>query len=237
VELSDPLRKLVGGATAKVLADSLGLHTVGDLLRHYPRRYATRGELTDLSSLRLDEHVTVLAEVRRARTRPIRPQHRRNREILEVVVTDGRGELDLAFFARTQYHRRQLVPGRRGLFAGKVGAFRGRRQLAHPDYELLPEESVTGDEEAVAQAAVAFMDKIIPVYPATAKLQSWQIRKCVAMGLDMVTEVDDPLPAEIRRRHGLIGLADAFERIHRPKTTQDYAQARRRFAWEEAFVL
>jgi ATP-dependent DNA helicase RecG len=237
VELSDPLRKLVGGATAKVLADSLGLHTIGDLLRHYPRRYATRGELTELSSLRLDEHVTVLAEVRRARTRPIRGPHRRTREILEVVVTDGRGELDLAFFARTQYHRRQLLPGRRALFAGKVGAFRGRRQLAHPDYELLPEESVTGDEEAVAQAAIAFMDKIIPVYPATARLQSWQIRKCVAMGLDMVGEVRDPLPADLRERHGLIALADAFERIHRPTTTQDYAQARRRLAWEEAFVL
>ena len=123
MELSDPLRKLVGGATAKVLADSLGLYTIGDLLRHYPRRYATRGELTELSSLRLDEHVTVLAEVRRARTRPIRGPHRRTREILEVVVTDGRGELDLAFFARTQYHRRQLLPGRRALFAGKVGAF------------------------------------------------------------------------------------------------------------------
>src|SRR5262245_32873086 len=79
VELSDPVRKLVGGATAKVLADSLGLHAVGDLLRHFPRRYATRGELTDLSSLSLDEHVTVLAEVRRARARPIRAQHRRKR--------------------------------------------------------------------------------------------------------------------------------------------------------------
>jgi ATP-dependent DNA helicase RecG len=239
VELREPLHKLVGGATAKVLADALDLNTVGDLLRHYPRRYATRGELTDLSSLRVDEHVTVLAEVRSARTRPIRSNRVQGRrsEILEVVVTDRRGELDLAFFAKTRYHKAQLRPGRRGLFAGKVGVFRGRRQLAHPEYELLPDESVTGDEAAVAQAAVAFLEELIPVYPATAKLPSWQIRKCAAMALDMLDELTDPLPAQLRRSHRLLAIGQAFERIHRPKTEDDYIQARRRFAWEEAFIL
>ncbi len=240
MDLTDPLAKLVGGATAKVLAGNLDLHTVGDLLRHYPRRYAQRGELTELSSLRLDEHVTVLAEVRTARVKPTRTfrnQGRRVGEILEVVVTDGQGELDLAFFARTHYHRQQLRPGRRGLFAGKVGLFRGRRQLAHPDYELLPEESVTGDPEAVTQAAIAFLDELIPVYPATAKLQSWQIRKCVAMGLDMLGDAADPLPDDVRARHSLLDLYTAFELIHRPRTRDDWVRARRRLAWEEAFIL
>lgn len=64
--LDEPLKKSLGGRTAKVFADHLGLHTVGDLLHHYPRRYTERGELTRLADLPLDEHVTVVAQVAKA---------------------------------------------------------------------------------------------------------------------------------------------------------------------------
>jgi len=112
--LDEPLKKLVGGTTAKVLADSLGLHTNGDLLHHYPRRYAERGELTSLDDLELDEHVTVLARIEKTEVIPFKGR-KGNR--LQVVVTDGRGRLTLAFF--NQAHRaHELRPGRQGMFAG-----------------------------------------------------------------------------------------------------------------------
>ena len=134
--LEDPLRLVVGDKAAKRLDGALELQTVGDLLRHYPRRYENRGELTDLASLRDGEHVTVQAEiasvtVRRMRNRP--------GTIFEAIVTDGHGRLTLTFFGRGRQDWREKVlkPGLRGLFSGQVSTFRGKRQLAHPDYELL----------------------------------------------------------------------------------------------------
>src|SRR5258708_11522315 len=93
----DPLRLGIGDKGGKPLDRALGLRTVGDLLRHYPRRYETRGELTDLASLRDGEYVTVQARVAKVTSRPMR---NRRGSIFEATVTDGRGELVLTFFSR-----------------------------------------------------------------------------------------------------------------------------------------
>ena len=132
-KLSDPLRPVVGDKAAKRLATlGSGLRTIGDLLGYYPRRYETRGELTDLAALRDGEHVTVQAMVASVRSRPMR---NRRGSILEAVVTDGHGQLTLTFFGkgRQDWRERQLAPGQHGLFSGQVSSFRGKRQLAHPE--------------------------------------------------------------------------------------------------------
>ena len=119
--------------TAKVLARALDLHTVGDLLRHYPRRYEQRGELTDLASLRDGEHVTVLAQISAVTSRPMK---NRRGKLTEVTVTDGHGTLTLAFF-RQPWREKEMKPGLHGLFAGQVSTYGRKRQLIHPDCELL----------------------------------------------------------------------------------------------------
>ena len=106
--------------------------TVGDLLTHYPRRYARRGELTALSELVVGESVTIVAEVIEVVERSMRE---RKGTILEVRITDGKGILVLTFFNQA-WRKNELTPGARGIFAGKVGEYRGIRQLAHPDYDL-----------------------------------------------------------------------------------------------------
>ncbi len=224
--LETPLRHVVGDKTAKVLDQHLDLRTVGDLLRHYPRRYSERGDLTPLAELRVGEQVTVLAEVAKVNVRPMR-QRRGN--MLEVVVTDGTGHLTLTFF-RQAWRERDLRPGRRGLFAGKVGEYRGKRQLTHPDYQLLAE---AGDAEEVA----GFAGAIIPVYPATASLPSWQVAKCVAIALDSLDPPPDPVPADLRARRGIVDLAAALEGVHRPEDWHQLARAVKRLKWDEAFTL
>src|SRR5215470_17793712 len=144
--LADPLRLVVGDKAAKRLAAVLDLHTVGDLLSYYPRRYDRRGELTDLASLREGEHVTVQAEVAAVSERKMR---NRNGSIFEAVVTGGQA-----------WRKNELYPGVRGLFAGQVSSFQGKRQLTHPDYELL------GAGSAGARAA-EFAAELIPVYRAS----------------------------------------------------------------------
>ncbi len=224
--LAEPLRAVLGDRTAKVLAKALEVRTVGDLLRHYPRRYAERGELTDLADLQFDEHVTVMAEVASLTSRRMR---NRGGSLLEVKVRNGRDVLTLTFFNQ-QWRERDLKPGRVGLFAGKVGRYRGERQLIHPDYQLLGDES-EGSE------AVAFASALIPVYSATAALPSWKIAQCIRVVLDTLPEVADPLPEQLRQRRGLVDLRTAFVTLHQPGSQGDIRQAQERLKWDEAFVL
>jgi ATP-dependent DNA helicase RecG len=224
--LEESLRATLGGKAAAKLDAAFGLTTTGDLLRHYPRRYATRGELTDLASLRDGDHVTVFAQVEKVKTRPMRA---RRGQLLEVTVTDGRARLALTFFNRVGFWERQLTPGRHGMFAGRVSTFKGKRQLAHPEFKLL------GADDAAKAAEYAA--ELIPVYPATKDLSTWDIEKCVRIVLDTLGEVEDPLPGPLRERHGLIGLTDALRGIHRPADDAEKRRAEKRLKWDEAFVL
>lgn len=225
--LESRLDGAVGGKTASALERAFGMRTVGDLLSHYPRRYAKRGELTPISSLPVGEPVTIVAEVRRANER--RMQNRRG-SILEVVISDGHGDLSLTFFNQS-WRIKDLHPGRRGIFAGKVGEYRGSKQLTHPDYELF-------DDEATAlQTAAANANLPIPIYPATSTVASWQLKKIVDLVLDGLGPVGDPLTDELRTRHGLLDARSAIERIHRPDSEDQIEPARETLRMHEAFVL
>jgi ATP-dependent DNA helicase RecG len=226
--LDQSLTSVVGGKTAKALEKALGLVTVDDLLRHYPRRYAERGTLTDLSTLEDGESVTVLAEIEQVTNRPMK---QRRGSILEAVVTDGHGRLSLTFFNQG-WRERELRPGRRGLFAGQISSFRGKRQLAHPQCLLLP-DGVDDDPEAIAEFAGA----VIPVYPATSTVTSWQIAGAIRVVLDTLGGVEDPIPPAVREREGLMGLAQALMQVHRPADMDQVRAAHERLRFEEAFVL
>jgi ATP-dependent DNA helicase RecG len=224
--LNDSLESVLGRKTSDALASSLDLHTVGDLLRHYPRRYAERGELTNVSGLEVGEHATVLAQVERVSKRTMRS---RRGTILEVRITDGVRPLSCTFFNQA-WRERELLPGKRGLFAGKVTAFRGNLQLANPEYQLLDEDA---DESAVED----FANAVIPVYPAAAGLPTWSIRKCVRQVLDLWDGAEDPLPAAMRSRHHLPGLEESLRGIHQPDGWPAVERARKRLKWDEALAV
>ncbi|MFF4439224.1 ATP-dependent DNA helicase RecG [Streptomyces sp. NPDC001621] len=230
--LKQPLKSVLGPATAKVMAEHLGLHSVGDLLHHYPRRYEERGQLTHLADLPMDEHVTVVAQVADARLHTFASAKapRGKGQRLEVTITDGSGRLQLVFFGHGVHKpHKELLPGTHAMFAGKVSVFNRRLQLAHPAYELLHSDS----EETVETWAGA----LIPIYPATAKLESWKIGKAVQTVLPSAQEALDPLPETLREGRGLLPLPEALLKIHRPHTKADIAGARDRLKWDEAFVL
>jgi len=219
-----PLRAVVGATTANKLSKKLDIHTVGELLQHYPRRYMRRGELTDLAALVNGEDVTIMAEVISVATRDMRY---RKGTVTEVVVTDGTGHLTLTFF--NQKWPSRLTVGTRGLFAGKVSRFNKKLQLTHPEY--IPLASLEDrDAEHVA-------GELIPVYPASEKLTTDKIGKAVLSALPLVDEVVDPLPLALRKRRKLLSLADAYRGIHRPTDWAEVYRAQRRLRFDEAFVL
>ncbi|MCP2367870.1 ATP-dependent DNA helicase RecG [Agromyces flavus] len=228
--LDSRLTTALGGRTAQALQRAWGYTTVGDLLAHYPRRYATRGELTALAELPLDENVTIVAEVLEVRERTMRS---RRGSILEAKISDGTGILTLTFFNQ-KWRANELRPGVRGMFAGKVSDYRGARQLAHPDYQLFDEAQPVSGADA---AAVRWATAPIPIYPATGSLSSWQVQNAVALILDGLGPVEDPLPDGVRSARGLLTHREALELVHRPERDVDWKAARRTLRFTEAFVL
>ncbi len=223
VSLQAPVKSVVGGATAKELTDKLGIATVEDLLRHYPRRYYERGELTDLSALRPGEIATVQATIHSVSGRQLKPKLHK----LDVVITDGRTKITVTFFNQ-RWRDKDLHAGAEAFFAGKVEVFRNRLTLTNP-------------EVAVGDDAEDFAGSLMPVYPATAKMPSWRLIKAVRVALDVAladeAALPDPLPPEVRLRRGLMGLADALRLVHRPDTRDDVRRSQLRLRFDEAFVL
>ncbi|MGF3055499.1 ATP-dependent DNA helicase RecG [Microbacterium sp. YY-01] len=232
IGLDDNLAAVIGVKPAQTLERAFGMHDVGDLLAHYPRRYASRGELTPIFDLPVGEQATIVAEVVSA---SIREMRQRRGAMLEVTIGDGRGRMNLTFFGKSRYalewRVNELRPGRRGVFSGKVGKYRDSLQFAHPQYELFD------DEESARTHADEAVITPIPLYPATSTIASWQLQKIIGDVLDRLGDVPDPLPPDIRREHRMLQARAALEAIHRPRTRDDISPAIRTLRMHEALVL
>ncbi len=231
------------GPTAKEF-EKLRVRTVGELMLHVPRRYFSGTELSDLSQLYPGEEVAVLAKVLRTdvhRLHGDRGGRAGPSSRLTSVISDDHGELELTFFGKPQvidYWRRQLQPGARGIFAGKVGAFRGNRQLTHPDFVILGDDGeIVGGAKRNAVLAEVTRQPLIGLYPATSKLRTWTIAQSVGLVLDQLTGLPDPLPPAVRRQAGVIGLEEAYRAVHQPQTAGEIDGGRNRLRFEEAFAL
>lgn len=225
--LDSKLVGVIGDRTAKVLRELYGYITIGDLLHHYPRRYLVRGELSNISELQEDEEVTILAEIFSASTRRL---HARKGNILEIVVTDGTAKLSLTFFNQA-WREKELKVGRQGLFAGKVGIFNGKRQLAHPDYELI------ADGSDVDSAVAGFAGRYLPMYPASSKLPSWKIAQCIELAIAALDELPDYLPDWVRDKYGYPNLRQALVQLHNPVDLESAEKSRQRITFDEALLL
>ncbi|MGO4383524.1 ATP-dependent DNA helicase RecG [Specibacter sp. RAF43] len=231
-DLRMDLSRLVGKATADRVKEHLGISTTGELIHFFPRRYLNRGELTDLNRLPFDEEVTILARVVEQSTRQMQ---RRKGTITDVVITDNSGirsPLRISFFSGWKAQR-ELQPGVLAMFSGRVSMFKGAKTLTNPGYLLLPDDDLAHHE---AELAVA---RPIPVYAATAKMESWRTQKVVETVLPVLdlTDIPDPVPAHLAAREKIMPLAEAYTQIHMPVTVEDIPAARRRFRYQEALAL
>jgi ATP-dependent DNA helicase RecG len=226
--LNRSLKELVGGKTATALTKSFGIESVGDLLHHYPRRYAERGELTSFDRIEVGKPVTIMATIASVTARRMKTKRG---FVLVVTVTDGKDFMELTFFNQ-KWREKELQVGRAGLFAGTVNEYHGVRTLTHPQYQLFGNGD-TSDFDLVSD----FASRIIPVYPSSQSVTSWQIAAAVDVVLASLDELDDPIPQSLLEKHELMGRAEAIRAIHQPESHEAIQRAQDRLKYQEAFVL
>ncbi|HEX9235910.1 MAG TPA: DEAD/DEAH box helicase, partial [Actinomycetota bacterium] len=205
-----------------VLADGLGIETVGQLLRLYPRRYIDRSDTQPIRSLRIGQDVTVIARVKRL----VKRLTRRRQSMITITIADGTGYLDLLFFNQP-WLERQYKEGVELAVSGRVGLYRGRLQLQNQEVEVL-----RGDEVETIHTG-----RITPVHPAADGITSRTIRELVHRALQQLGPIPDPLPAALVEGESLSSEDRALRAIHFPEDPQDLALARDRLKFDELFIL
>jgi ATP-dependent DNA helicase RecG len=250
VALNDRLDRAIGAKSAKPLAEHFGIETVDDLLRHYPRKYSdgmtVRGEGEDLE---LDEgqHVTFVDTITDVVSKPMRRQPgKRQRTYAVVTLGDRRPKVTATFF-NADYLVKQLPVGSRVILSGEVSYFRQVMQLTHPAFLVLdgPGQGkgskslakIAEGADDVADMLAAFERDFFPIYPASAKVQSWDIYACVRQVLAVLDPIEDPLPEGVLRQRNLCSEDEALRAIHLSDRVEHRERARARLAFDEAVGL
>lgn len=253
VALSDRLDFIVGAKSAARLDEVFSIRTVSDLLRHYPRSYvggtAVRG--VDDERPPAGEHVTLVDTITHAVSKPMkkkRPDQRPN-EYLVITVGTGRNKVTATFF-NAKGLKWKLTKNTRVMLSGEVRFFKGTMQLTHPDFLILdsPREKNFGSDSLrnIAEASQAISGEVrqsefertcYPIYPASTKLQSWDIFACVRQVLAVLDPAPDPLPQAWRAEHGLITEDEALRAIHLADSDTERERARARLTVDEAVGL
>ena len=238
ISLDSPIETVLGDKKAKrdKIVDKLGLRTVGDLLAHHPRRYVKTGELTRVDDLEEGQMLTLVGEIVSSRVNQYRDRRtgRTAYRLDTVLKTDG-PSLRMSFFAKSQHvsewNASRLRVGRRGIFLGKVGSFRGEWQLTNPQMALFG----TADEDA-AKMSLDTMGEYYPIYPLTQGVDSWDLQRAITFARTVLDDLPDLLPEGVRRDYGLVDARTALDWIHAPDDLGQVSRAQRRYRFEEALV-
>jgi ATP-dependent DNA helicase RecG len=207
-----------------------GVETVLDLLTTFPRRYIDRTKKADVSGLEVGSEAAILAEVQQVRSSG--GYNRNRRTPVTITVRDDTGAMDVVFFNQP-WRAKQLQEGTEAIFWGKVGDYRGTRQMVNPVVDV-----VAGVDEPVVGGRRRTL-RILPIYPASAKagLTSWEIGTFVEEALGRAGEFADPLDAPWRASLDLWDRTAAMRAIHGPESLDVVGPARRRLVFDELFRL
>jgi len=210
----------VGPRHAQTLT-KLGLHTLGDMLYYFPRRYDDYSQLKPIHRLWYGDEVTVIGTVQTVTSRPLRGGAS---SITEAIINDGTGSLRLTWFNQPWIANR-LQSGDSISVSGKIDQFLGRLVMNSPDWEPVEVENL-------------HTNRIVPIYPLTANIaQKWLRTRMREVVSYWVPKLTDHLPAAICSAAELPDLNTALLQVHFPEGQESLRAARQRLAFDEIFFL
>jgi ATP-dependent DNA helicase RecG len=210
----------IGPKSAKTLS-KLGLHTLGDLLWHLPRRYDDFSQLETINRLWYGQEVTIIANVEKCEVREVRGGRMK---LTEVIVGDGTGSLRVTWFNQP-WIANKLKPGRPVVLSGKVDQYLGHLTMTNPEWEPLERKQL-------------HTNRIVPVYPLTAGVSGKWLRRVIHSVVQrLAPRVPDPLPEAIQKSANLVPLSTALQQVHFPDSQEKLHAAQHRLAFDEMFML
>lgn len=212
----------IGPKKAELFA-KLGIATLGELIRFYPREYEDRTRILPISQLEAEQPACFIASVvTNPQTHRVPKPGRKALEYTKVVVADHTGRLNLTFF-NASYTAQKLIRGETYCFYGAItGDYLGYA-MTNPLFEPVEEEG-------------ALTRRIMPVYPLTAGLTNKQVAAAVGLAMERCA-VREVLPEQVRAAYGFPDAAAALREIHRPSSQEALEAARRRLIFEEFYVF
>lgn len=208
-----------------VKLNKLGLKTVKDLLWHFPHRYEDWREISRIAELRPGDEKTIQGEIIEI-TLKRTPQKRMF--ITEALISDETGSIQALWFNQP-YIRHSLQKGKMVSLAGKATLYKNRLVLQNPAYEILNTRyGVRGTSHTA---------RIIPIYPETKGLTSKGIRYLIKPILESLEKMPEFLPADMLRELKLPEINIALRQIHLPSSVDEAEQAKKRFSFQDLFLL
>ncbi len=223
---------MVGGKHYAKIIKATGVETVGDLLGIYPRRYVRKGSLSELEELTEGDILSLVGEVVSSEQKSYQDRRtHRTAYRLEVRVRAEDGSLLLTYFDK---HRstaewrasKELPVGSVGVFSGRLKWFNQQWQLTNPASRMYG--GTDGD--------LAEMPDLIPLYASVAGVSTWHFEDTIRLALDLVDDVPELLPAQVREAEDLVMAGAALRWIHRPDTWAQKVSAEKRLKYDEAFL-
>lgn len=246
--LTDRLDFVVGAKAAEQLEELFGIRTVDDLLRHYPRSYTEGASRWGADDERppAGEHITIIDTITETKTWPMKKTPKKLCH--RITLGAGRNKVTATFF-NANYLKKGLTEGTKVMLSGEVGFFKNVMQLTHPAFLILdsPDGRNKGTRSLknIANASGASGEEVLdayerhffPIYPASTKMQSWDIFSCVRLVLDVLDPVPDPLPEPLRAKFDLVCEDQALRDIHLAESEARRQRARERLTFDEAVGL
>jgi len=222
--------KYFGPAAVKKLS-KLKIKTARDLLYHFPYRYEDFSNFTPIADLKPNSQATAHGTILNAKNIQI---FKRRLVLTEIIVEDNSGAIKSVWFNQP-YLLNQFKPGRQLNLSGKVVLNKKQLCFSNPAYEITSySESASWRNN---KKEPLHTGRLVPVYPETYGLTSRWLRLGIKPLLRFVNQIPDVLPNELKKTYHLPNLGQALSQIHFPETIGKAEIARRRFAFEELFVL
>ena len=217
------IQSIIGiGQKNSKLYNKLGINTVYDLLRYYPRRYQDYSQLKPINKLNFGDELTVIGTIIQELT--TRTTINKRLKLTDTVISDGTGSLRIIWFNKP-FLSKQLSRGISIVVSGKVDVYLGRLVLNNPEWELLDQEQL-------------HTNRIVPIYPLTAGISQKMLRKTINRNLAFWSKrVKEYLPDNLLYEEKLPIISEAINQIHFPESDENLSNAKIRFAFEEIFFL
>ena len=209
----------------KEALQNLGLRTAEDLLRHFPYRYENPADLKRISEVFDGEQVRVWGRVKKI---DYEKTWKKKMNIAYATIEDATGHIKLVWF-RQPYIAKMLPEGSCAIFSGKVTMRKQEKYIANPLYDIIPCNIIPDFSKTITAS-------LQPLYSSTSGTSSLWISKAVSKILSQI-QIPEFLPKDIIEKYHLPELGKAFRWIHAPKTEEHSEAAKKRFAFEEVFLV